>query len=100
MYSKGKKQPKKQSTEVFRDEYSKDKLQTFQTRRAPPTHMKTQKYTPKAELRLSLEVVDDDGVSNGLMTDSSFKTKKGTDEKSREVGEQQANEIQNHVNLT
>jgi hypothetical protein len=34
------------------------------------------------------------------MTDSSFKTKKGTDEKSREVGEQQANEIQNHVNLT
>ena len=54
MYSKGQKQPKKQSTEVFHDEYSKDKLQTFQTRRAPPTHMKTQKYTPKAELRLSL----------------------------------------------
>ena len=98
MYSKG--QPKKQSTEVSRDEYSKDKFQTLQTRRAPPTHMKTQKYTPKAELKLSLEVVDDDSASDGLMTDSSFRTKKGTEEKSREVGEQQANEIQNPDNLT
>ncbi len=81
MYSKDHKQPKKQSTEVFRDELSNHKLQTLQTRKAAPTYMKTQKFTPKAELRLGLEVIDDDAASIGLLTDSSFKTRKGTDDK-------------------
>ena len=56
--------------------------------------MKTQKYTPKADLRRSLEVDDDDTQSIGLQTDSSFKTKKGTEKKSREDGEQQAGNTQ------
>ena len=60
--------------------------------------MKTQKYTPKADLRWNLQVVDDDTVSEGLQTDSSFRTKKGTFEKSRESVDKHPYDIRNELN--